>query len=211
MAETTRPGVVAPERVATSSQSLLVVDDQAVCQEASLGACRLLGLARAEVVGRPVEELLDTESRDRFSHVWQAFRASGGHADPFVLDAPAAGVEVGITVTAGVLPDRHLIRLEPATAAEHPETNHVDAAEAVDSSTVAQVSEVPVPREPTAREREVLALLAGGATDGQIATMLELSPATVQTHVRNAKAKLGAKTRAQAVALAIQRSLIVPR
>jgi PAS domain S-box-containing protein len=211
MAEAARSSVVAPERVAGSSQSLLVVDEDAVCQEASLGACRLLGLARAEVVGRPVEELLDFESRDRFSHVWQAFRTSGGHAEPFVLDAPAAGVEVGITVTAAVLPDRHLIRLDPATPAEQPETNHVDAAEAVSGPAVARVGEAPVPREPTAREREVLALLAGGATDGQIATMLELSPATVQTHVRNAKAKLGAKTRAQAVALAIQRSLIVPR
>jgi PAS domain S-box-containing protein len=211
MAETTRSGVVAPERVAGSSQSLLVVDDHAVCQEASLGACRLLGLARAEVVGRPVEELLDSESRDRFGHVWQAFRTSGGHADPFVLDAPAAGVEVGITVTAGLLPDRHLIQLDQTAADEQPDTNHVDAAEALDTSVVARVAEAPVPREPTAREREVLALLAGGATDGQIATMLELSPATVQTHVRNAKAKLGAKTRAQAVALAIQRSLIVPR
>jgi DNA-binding CsgD family transcriptional regulator len=211
MAETTRPGVVAPERVAGSSQSLLVVDDHAVCQEASLGACRLLGLARAEVVGRPVGELLDSESRDRFGHVWQAFRTSGGHADPFVLDAPAAGVEVGITVTAGLLPDRHLIQLDQTASDEQPDTNHVDAAEALDTSVVARVAEAPVPREPTAREREVLALLAGGATDGQIATMLELSPATVQTHVRNAKAKLGAKTRAQAVALAIQRSLIVPR
>jgi DNA-binding CsgD family transcriptional regulator len=61
---------------------------------------------------------------------------------------------------------------------------------------------------PTAREREVLQLLAGGRTDGQIAQLLELSPATVQTHVRNAKAKLGARTRAQAVAIALQRDLI---
>ena len=54
----------------------------------------------------------------------------------------------------------------------------------------------------------MLALLAGGRTDGQIAELLELSPATVQTHVRNAKAKLGARTRAQAVAIAFQRGLI---
>jgi DNA-binding CsgD family transcriptional regulator len=66
-------------------------------------------------------------------------------------------------------------------------------------------------REPSAREREVLALLASGATDREIAQLLELSPATVQTHVRNAKAKLGARTRAQAVALALQRELIKPR
>jgi DNA-binding CsgD family transcriptional regulator len=66
-------------------------------------------------------------------------------------------------------------------------------------------------RRPTAREREVLALLATGATDGEIADLLDLSPATVQTHVRNAKTKLGARTRAQAVALAVAQGLIAPR
>ncbi len=68
--------------------------------------------------------------------------------------------------------------------------------------------EEPGARRPSRREREVLALLARGATDAQIALELELSPATVQTHVRNAKAKLGARTRAQAVALALVSGLI---
>ena len=67
------------------------------------------------------------------------------------------------------------------------------------------------PRRPTSREREILALLATGATDNEIADILALSPATVQTHVRNAKTKLGARTRAQAVALAIAHGMIVPR
>jgi DNA-binding CsgD family transcriptional regulator len=67
------------------------------------------------------------------------------------------------------------------------------------------------PRRPTSREREILALLATGATDNEIADILALSPATVQTHVRNAKTKLGARTRAQAVALAIANGMIVPR
>ena len=61
---------------------------------------------------------------------------------------------------------------------------------------------------PSPRELEILAHLARGATDGQVAAMLGLSPATVQTHVRNAKAKLGARTRTQAVAMAIARELI---
>jgi DNA-binding CsgD family transcriptional regulator len=67
------------------------------------------------------------------------------------------------------------------------------------------------PRRPTAREREVLAMLATGATDGEIADRLGLSPATVQTHVRNAKTKLGARNRTQAVALAVAQGLIAPR
>jgi DNA-binding CsgD family transcriptional regulator len=66
----------------------------------------------------------------------------------------------------------------------------------------------PPRRRPSAREREILALLARGSTDAKIAEILGLSPATVQTHVRNAKSKLGARTRAQAVALALVGGLI---
>ena len=66
----------------------------------------------------------------------------------------------------------------------------------------------PQQRRPSNREREILTLLARGSTDVKIASALGLSPATVQTHVRNAKAKLGARTRAQAVALALVGGLI---
>jgi DNA-binding CsgD family transcriptional regulator len=54
------------------------------------------------------------------------------------------------------------------------------------------------------REREILGLLAGGVSGAQIAETLVLSPETVRTHIRNAMAKLGASSRAQAVALAVQ-------
>ena len=60
----------------------------------------------------------------------------------------------------------------------------------------------------TRREREILGLLAEGLSGAQIAAKLVLSPETVRTHVRNAMAKLGASTRSQAVALALQRQEI---
>jgi len=54
------------------------------------------------------------------------------------------------------------------------------------------------------REREVLDLLAHGMTGAQAAKRLFLSPETVRTHVRNAMAKLEARTRVHAVALALR-------
>src|SRR5688572_12663757 len=204
MAEAVADAGLSPKHVAGSSRAMLVVDDDCVCIEASLGACRMLGCARAELVGRRVEALLEPSSRDRFAHIWKAFRGGGGHAEPFALEAPATVVEVAATVTAGVLPSRHLITLEPASAGGRADNGNRELA----WRRFAPPDEL---RAPTSRELEVLALLAGGRTDVQIADLLELSPATVQTHVRNAKSKLGARTRAQAVAIALQRGLIEPR
>jgi DNA-binding CsgD family transcriptional regulator len=200
VAETAAAAARAAGRVAASTQPLLVVDDECVCVEVSLGACRLLGAARGDVVGRPLAGLLEADSRERFSGLWDSLSTAGGHAEPFTLEAPAAALEVGVTVTAGVLPARHLIALEPtadASGRDRPSASGVGAPPAATTA-----------RPPTARELQILGLLAAGATDGQIAAMLDLSPATVQTHVRNAKAKLGARTRAQAVALALRQGLI---
>ena len=60
----------------------------------------------------------------------------------------------------------------------------------------------------TPRERQIVELLAGGATGEQIAEQLVLSPETVQKHVHNAKRKVGAATRAHLIALALTRGLI---
>jgi DNA-binding CsgD family transcriptional regulator len=60
----------------------------------------------------------------------------------------------------------------------------------------------------TPRERQIVEMLAGGATGEQIAERLVLSPETVQKHVHNAKRKLGAETRAHLIAIAIARGVI---
>ncbi len=55
----------------------------------------------------------------------------------------------------------------------------------------------------TPREREVVRRVALGRSTPQIAADLNLSPATVRSHVRNAMVKVGAHTRAQLVALVL--------
>lgn len=52
----------------------------------------------------------------------------------------------------------------------------------------------------SAREREVLDHVAQGLSTPEIAVRLGLSRSTVKTHVENARRKLGARTRAEAVA-----------
>jgi len=62
----------------------------------------------------------------------------------------------------------------------------------------------------TDREREVMALVAEGLSNEQIATHLHLSPATVKTHVSRAMVKLGARDRAQLVVMAYESGLVRP-
>ena len=56
----------------------------------------------------------------------------------------------------------------------------------------------------TAREREILDLLADGVPPDDIADRLVISPKTVATHIQKVLAKLGVGNRVQAVALALQ-------
>jgi DNA-binding NarL/FixJ family response regulator len=58
------------------------------------------------------------------------------------------------------------------------------------------------------RERRVTAELARGAGVEEIATSLCISPHTARTHVRNVRRKLGARTSAEAVALALTLGLV---
>lgn len=58
------------------------------------------------------------------------------------------------------------------------------------------------------RERQILALVAEGATDREIAGHLSLSRETVSWYVKQIRARLDARSRAHAVALALRDDLL---
>jgi DNA-binding NarL/FixJ family response regulator len=62
----------------------------------------------------------------------------------------------------------------------------------------------------TGREREVMALVATGMSNDEIAEHLVVSPATAKTHVSRAMVKLHARDRAQLVVLAYESGLVKP-
>jgi DNA-binding NarL/FixJ family response regulator len=63
----------------------------------------------------------------------------------------------------------------------------------------------------TEREREVVALVAAGLSNEEIAATLYISPATARTHVSRSMVKLGARDRAQLVVVAYESGLVSPR
>jgi DNA-binding CsgD family transcriptional regulator len=99
----------------------------------------------------------------------------------------------GITNT---LPGQHLVVFVPADwPGEELEEIHPAGAEGLDAPL-------------SARQLDVLRLVAVGANASQIAAELSISEATVRTHVKHILERLGANNRAHAVALAMAQGLL---
>jgi DNA-binding NarL/FixJ family response regulator len=78
----------------------------------------------------------------------------------------------------------------------------------LDTPRVAPAPAPALPDDLSPREAEVLKLIAAGLSNGEIATSLFLSNATVKTHVNRIFSKTGARDRAQAVRYAYQHGLV---
>jgi len=122
--------------------------------------------------------------------------------DRSVLDALRAGARGYLTKDAGgaeihealrqVIDDRAV--LDPAVQ------HHL-----IDAITTPPAARSP--GELTPREAEVLSLIAGGLSNGEIAGRLAISEATVKSHINHLLAKINARDRAQAVAYAYRNGL----
>ncbi|MGZ4193702.1 MAG: response regulator [Solirubrobacteraceae bacterium] len=130
------------------------------------------------------------------------------HADEAsILDALRAGARGYLTKDAGIAEISravhaaadHLALLDPVV-----HSRLVEAASAAARPAPAPAS---LPDQLTPREAEVLALVAQGLSNREIAGRLVVSEATVKTHINHVFAKTGARDRAQAVHYAYTRGL----
>jgi DNA-binding CsgD family transcriptional regulator len=166
---------------------MLVADDQRRYVNVNRAMCLLLRLDREAVLQRRVEDLTPPELHGDIEKLWGEFLRAGIQGGTYELlmpDGPRMRVEY--SATANVEPSRHLSIFEVP-----PTRNHIST----------DVDE----RQLTVREREVLALVAMGDSGATIARVLKISPATVESHVRNSLSKLGARNRPHAIALALRR------
>ncbi len=95
-----------------------------------------------------------------------------------------------------------LVQFVPQREAQPPEPEAPAAAEPRFGSVEQKVASL------TARERQVLCLVAGGATNCAIAARLFISPSTASVHVSHILTKLGATTRTEAAGYAHAAGLV---
>lgn len=184
-----------------STHPMLIADDHRRWVTGNAAACDLLGLALQEVCWRTMDEFTAPGGRLRLEQQWPAFLGGGSAEGSYELSLPERGpLTVEFSAIAHVLPGRHLtVFVAPAAA----------GGAMVDTSPWVVVPDSGGRARLTKREREVMTLIAAGGRSGDMAQQLFLSGETVKSHVHHAMVKLGARTRAQAVALALLTGQIV--
>ncbi|HEY1703021.1 MAG TPA: response regulator transcription factor [Trebonia sp.] len=127
--------------------------------------------------------------------------------DSYVLPAIEAGATGYLLKDA---PRAELQRAVRAAARGEAVLAPAVAARLMNRVRVPPAGEAPYAEPLSQREREVLALVAAGATNREAAAKLFISEATVKTHLLHLYAKLGVSDRAAAVAEGFNRGLLIP-
>ena len=174
---------------------------------------RILGLGLAEP---PRILILTTFDLDEY--VYKALRAGASgfvlkDTPPERLLAALKAVADGDTLFSPTVTQR-LIQAYCAVAGEGPGAASVPGAPGA-APAGADGARPPAERSAalaslTARETDVLRLVATGLSNGEIAQRLVVSEGTVKTHLNRSMAKLNLSSRAQAVVLAYESGLVVP-
>jgi DNA-binding CsgD family transcriptional regulator len=183
---------------------MLITDDQRRWVTANGPARQLLGLSALDLPWRTMDEFTTPSGRRQLEEQWQAFLTSGAAEGWYELSVADRGtLWVEFSAIAHVLPSRHL------SVFINPTSHDEKAGRSEQPATWAAVPAGGGRTLLTAREREVITLIAGGAQSGEMGTDLFLSSETVNSHAHNAMVKLGARTRAHAVAIALVTGQIV--
>ncbi len=133
---------------------------------------------------------VSVEAFDAYGHRYEATRSRARLAEVLAAAGEAAAAQELRDVVRGVA-DR--LDSEPVRAM---------------IAAIAPQARATTEEELTGREREVLKLLALGRSNGQIGDQLFISVKTASVHVSHILAKLGARTRGEAVALAREQGLL---
>jgi PAS domain S-box-containing protein len=173
-----------------SRNAMVLLDEHRLHLEVNGAYLKLLGYPRDQLVGRPVWEFV-AGGPELTERQWRATIATGEftgesalvRADGTTVTVQYAGHTEVVTGERRVL----FVALSTSRWGRHSRRPADGAA----------------PQALSPREREVVRLVAAGDTGPEIAEQLHIAHDTVRTHVRNAMAKVGARSRAHLVAKAL--------
>lgn len=182
---------------------MLIADDTRQYVHANAAACRMLGVTVEELARRRIDDFIAPENRPALEEQWATFLANGALEGVQELWLPADRLlRAEFSAMANVLPGRHLSILMPLAGGAGEEVAGGGISREAAWSRLAP-GEAPRLRL-SKREREVVGLVRAGLRSAEIAERLVVSSETVKSHVHNAMTKLGARTRAHAVAIALE-------
>jgi PAS domain S-box-containing protein len=172
-----------------TSNPVVLLDEQRRVVDVNDAGLSLFGRDRADVIGSSMVDNIRPDEREAAAGEWEEFLRTGEYTGKrALLRADGSEVEVEFAARLERIGARRMATYVVMVDEEPPPTRTPLAA-----------GELPL----TNREREVVTLIALGRESAEIARELHISPDTVRTHVRNAMSKLGARTRAQLVALVL--------
>ena len=160
------------------------------------GACvKALGYQRDELLGEPMFRLVVGGPHFSPSEWKQALRSGGATGDARLHAADGGELAVQWAATVEVVTGRRVVLLVALSTSRWGRNFR---------RTTTRSGTLPL----TAREREVVELIASGETGPEIAEALHVSPHTVRQHARKAMDKLHARSRAHLVSKALGEGLI---
>ncbi|MGC1208954.1 MAG: response regulator transcription factor [Ornithinimicrobium sp.] len=205
---TAENGQRAVEEVTRLRPDVVLMDVQMPVLDGIEATQRIVALAVDAGEAPPKIVILTTFDRDDY-----LFDALTAGASGFLLkNADAEHLVEGIrTVHGGLaLLAPEVTQRVIAAAHQRPHATHGAPAQPVTPEPGTPTRADGLLTELTARESEVLALMATGLSNAEIASSLFLSEATVKTHVSNVLTKLGVRDRVQAVIAAYRSGLVPP-
>lgn len=100
----------------------MIADDQGNCRDASVGAGKLLGLTRTDIIGRQLAEFAQPAFKPHVSQLWKALEVEAEQVGTLELKARDASLRaVKFIAKAKVLPLRHFVALQDGRAPEKTE------------------------------------------------------------------------------------------
>ena len=174
-----------------SRNGMLLADEARSIVDVNHALLRLFGARRAAVVGQHLWDFVDGGPQVTPAQ-WAAALAAGqftGHS--LIVRPDGAGVDVQWGAHTEVVTGGRLVLFVAIGTSRWGRQFRRDVPHDQPSNAL------------TEREREIVRLVALGSTGREIADQLHISHETVRTHIRNAMAKLHARSRAHLVAKAL--------